>query len=133
MNKWTFFGVDPKSHKEILITDIQEIKVQRENHLKFEPSPNPYNPEDYDVMDKIRKRQILKDTRLAKLKVALLKSQDGRCLKCSEIIDLEEEAVEIDHIIPKAEGGKDSRKNLMVLHKLCHQAKTSWERKWRAY
>jgi 5-methylcytosine-specific restriction endonuclease McrA len=31
------------------------------------------------------------------------------------------------------EGGKDTFKNTVILHKVCHEKKTSWERKWRAY
>jgi 5-methylcytosine-specific restriction endonuclease McrA len=112
-----------------LITDIQEIKVSRENVLKFYPSPNPYNPDDYALMDKAMKRAILKDQRLSKLKRKLLASQNGLCAICGEIINLDEEAVERDHIVPKMEGGKDTFKNMAILHKVCHQKKTSWERK----
>jgi RNA-directed DNA polymerase len=49
------------------------------------------------------------------------------------LFELELEALEIDHILPKADGGTDKWKNLVILHKECHQKKTSWERKWRAY
>jgi RNA-directed DNA polymerase len=40
--------------------------------------------------------------------------------------------VEIDHIIEKADGGTDKKKNLQVIHKTCHDQKTAWARKARA-
>jgi 5-methylcytosine-specific restriction endonuclease McrA len=80
-------------------------------------------------MDKAMKRAILKDQRLSKLKLRLLAKQNGLCVKCGEPINLEEEASERDHIIPKMEGGKDTFKNTVILHKVCHEKKTSWERK----
>jgi len=33
--------------------------------------------------------------------------------------------VEIDHIIEKADGGTDKKKNLQVIHKTCHDQKNS--------
>lgn len=132
LNNWTFFG-NSKS-KEILICDIQEIKVNRENELKFYPeSPNPYNPEDYDKIDSRLKRQIKNDQRVSKLKLNLLRKQDGLCVICGQIINLDEEPVERDHIIPLSEGGADTTRNTVVIHKVCHQQKTSWERKWKAF
>ena len=35
---------------------------------------------------------------------------------------------EVDHIIPKAEGGKDDYKNLQLLHRHCHHQKTAEDR-----
>jgi 5-methylcytosine-specific restriction endonuclease McrA len=110
---------------EVLIVDIQEILVNRVNHLRFDNSPNPYNPKDYSIMDKAMKRLAKLDTRLSKLKVQLLIQQDGVCPRCGEVINLDVEAVERDHIIPKAEGGEDTKKNTVLLHKTCHQQKTA--------
>jgi len=69
------------------------------------------------------------EQRLAKLKLELLVKQAGRCAICGGEIDLEQEAVEVDHIIPKADGGKDIRRNMALLHIECHRRKTNWERK----
>ena len=118
---------------ETLIVDLQEILRKQENTMKFNPSPNPYNPEDYEAFDTVLKRRLIKDARLSKQRQKLLAMQDGICPMCSTIIDLNEESVEVDHIMPKSEGGGDNLKNLAVLHKECHLKKTSWERKWRAY
>jgi RNA-directed DNA polymerase len=130
-NKWTFFGMN--HGKEVLLTDIQEILVTRENTLKFDPSPNPYNPADYDVMDKAMKRRIKKEILLSKLKQKLLVKQNGLCPLCGEIIDLNLEEAERDHIIPKAMDGKDTIKNTMLVHKTCHLKKSAQDRKHIAY
>lgn len=98
--------------------------MKHENELPFNPSPNPYNPEDYKKIDSRLKRQIKNDERLSKLKQNLLRSQDGMCIVCGKVIILEEEQVERDHIIPLSEGGKDTFKNTAIIHKVCHQRKT---------
>jgi 5-methylcytosine-specific restriction endonuclease McrA len=108
-----------------LLCDIQEILVSRENQLPFNPSPNPYNPDDAKHIDSRLKRQIKNDQRLSKLKINLLRVQDGYCPICGEIIIFEEERVERDHIVPISEGGKDTFKNTVLIHKICHERKTS--------
>jgi 5-methylcytosine-specific restriction endonuclease McrA len=113
----------------VLIADIQEVKVSHSNALKFEPSPNPYNPDDYEAMDKAIRLDLKKSVRLNAMKQKLVIKQQGRCVKCGELFELEKEEIEMDHIVPKADGGTDKLKNLVVLHKECHQKKTSWERK----
>ncbi|RCJ20720.1 hypothetical protein A6S26_26145 [Nostoc sp. ATCC 43529] len=36
--------------------------------------------------------------------------------------------LEVDHIIPKAKGGKDTYSNFQLLHRHCHDTKTSQDR-----
>ncbi|MDB9370394.1 group II intron reverse transcriptase/maturase [Nodularia spumigena CS-586/05] len=54
----------------------------------------------------------------------LLKSQKGKCTHCG-LYFRESHVLEIDHIIPKILGGKDEYKNLQILHKHCHDEKTT--------
>ncbi|MDJ0595904.1 MAG: group II intron reverse transcriptase/maturase [Pleurocapsa sp. MO_226.B13] len=54
---------------------------------------------------------------------SLLKKQKGKCKWC-ELIFRENDAIEIDHIIPTAAGGKDEYKNLQLLHGHCHDEKS---------
>jgi len=65
---------------------IQEIKVKRESLLKFNPSPNPYDPLDQNVMDKKLRKLAMADLRLTKIKQRLLARQDGICPICGEIL-----------------------------------------------
>ena len=54
----------------------------------------------------------------------LLKKQKGKCTFCGQYFTPEDIA-EIDHIIPTSLGGKDEYKNLQLLHRHCHDIKTS--------
>lgn len=107
--------------------------VKREQILEFEPSPNPYNPEDYAKIERKLKLRIIADVRLTKQKQKLALIQGGLCTICNQFLNLEEEELEVDHILAKKDGGTDKLKNLAVVHKMCHLKKSSWERKWRAY
>ncbi len=55
---------------------------------------------------------------------SLLKKQKGKCIHC-ELYFREEDVLEIDHITPKNLGGKDEYKNLQILHRHCHDMKTT--------
>jgi RNA-directed DNA polymerase len=54
----------------------------------------------------------------------LLKKQKGKCTHCG-LFFLEDDVMEVDHIIPKSKGGKDEYKNLQLLHRHCHDTKTA--------
>lgn len=57
----------------------------------------------------------------------LLKQQQGTCKACG-LHFTEEDPIEVDHIIPKAQGGKETRDNLQLLHRHCHTRKTARDR-----
>jgi RNA-directed DNA polymerase len=59
-------------------------------------------------------------TRVSKL----LKQQKGKCTHCDSYFR-ENDVLEVDHIIPKSKGGKDEYKNLQLLHRHCHDQKTT--------
>jgi len=63
-------------------------------------------------------------TRVAKL----LKRQKGKCSHCG-LYFKDEDVLEIDHIIPRSEGGKDQYKNYQLLHRHCHHKKTAEDTK----
>ncbi|MHC5827442.1 MAG: HNH endonuclease, partial [Nostoc sp.] len=54
----------------------------------------------------------------------LLKKQKGKCTHCGMYFR-ESDVLEIDHITPKSLGGKDDYKNLQILHRHCHDEKTT--------
>jgi RNA-directed DNA polymerase len=56
-----------------------------------------------------------------------MKHQEGKCARCGLYIK-GEDVVEVDHIVPKAEGGKDYDKNLQLLHRHCHHEKSAEDR-----
>nr|WP_235018638.1 group II intron maturase-specific domain-containing protein [Tolypothrix sp. NIES-4075] len=54
----------------------------------------------------------------------LLKKQKGKCPHCG-LYFKEDDVLEIDHIIPRSQGGKEEYKNLQLLHRHCHDVKTA--------
>lgn len=56
----------------------------------------------------------------------LLKTQKGLCNWC-KLPFWDGEIFEVDHIIPRSQGGLDTYKNLQLLHRHCHDAKTAKE------
>jgi len=54
----------------------------------------------------------------------LIKKQQGQCNWCKQDFKTGDKW-EVDHIIPKSEGGKDSYDNLQLLHRHCHDQKTA--------
>jgi RNA-directed DNA polymerase len=54
----------------------------------------------------------------------LIKRQKGKCAYC-ELHFREEDVMEVDHKIPKSQGGKDKYDNWQLLHRHCHDTKTA--------
>jgi len=110
---------------------VQEILVNFENTLQFEESINPYNPDAYEYFLRRNRSSIIKNIQYNKQKLELLKKQDGLCALCGGKVDGSEK-VEVDHILAKAYGGSDKKKNLRLVHQTCHQQKTATERRQQA-
>jgi RNA-directed DNA polymerase len=56
----------------------------------------------------------------------LLKQQQGRCRACG-LYFADGDNIEVDHSLPKKQGGSDARDNLQLLHRHCHDTKTARE------
>ncbi|MDZ7960184.1 MAG: group II intron reverse transcriptase/maturase [Aulosira sp. DedQUE10] len=54
----------------------------------------------------------------------LLKKQKGKCTHC-DLFFRESDVLEVDHKIPKSQGGKDIYDNFQLLHRHCHDTKTA--------
>ena len=93
-----------------------------ERHIKIEGSRSPYDG-DWRYWSKRRGEYPGTPKRVA----TLMKRQKGKCTRCGLYIK-DEDVVEVDHIVPKAEGGKDQYKNLQLLHRHCHHQKTAEDR-----
>ena len=61
----------------------------------------------------------------------LTKNQKGKCARCG-LYFKDGDVQEVDHIIPKAEGGKNEYKNFQLLHRHCHHKKTAEDRQRQA-
>lgn len=58
----------------------------------------------------------------------LLKRQKGKCTLCKQNFT-SFDRMEVDHIVPKRSGGRDTYDNLQLLHRQCHVNKTASEAK----
>ena len=62
----------------------------------------------------------------------LLKRYKGKCPACG-LMFVGNDLIEVDHIIPKKEGGTDKFDNLQPLHRHCHDVKTAQDRDSKPY
>jgi len=97
-------------------------------HSKFECSSTDYvkvkgdkSPYDGDLV--YWSSRMGKNPDLPSRVSILLKGQKGKCSHC-EFTFRNEDVMEVDHIVPRAIGGKDEYKNLQLLHRHCHDVKT---------
>ena len=88
-------------------------------HIKVKGEASPYNG-DWSYWSKRRGEYPGTPTRVAKL----IKRQKGICPHCG-LYFTDTDIVEVDHIVPKSLGGKDTYNNLQLLHKHCHDTKTT--------
>ena len=93
-----------------------ETEIKRHQLVKPEASPYDGN---WTYWSKRRGEYPGTPTRVAKL----LKKQKGKCPICGQHFT-PDDLIEVDHIIPKSQGGKDTYKNYQALHRHCHDAKS---------
>lgn len=89
---------------------VRHIKVKGTKHV-------------YDGDKVYWSKRGYKDPTISTRVQKLLKKQNGICLWCNHHFEFDE-VMEIDHIKPKKEGGKDVYANLQLLHGHCHDTKT---------
>ena len=93
-----------------------ETEIKR--HTLVKPEASPYDG-NWTYWSKRRGTYTGTPTRVAKL----LKKQKGICPQCKQHFT-PEDLIEVDHIIPKSKGGKDTYNNLQALHRHCHDVKS---------
>ena len=107
---WTF------ASNEIRILYHSDIEIQRHAKVKGESSI-------YDGNLTYWATRMGKHPGINPKKAKLLRKQKGKCRYCGLIFKNIKD-MEVDHIIPKALGGKDSYDNFQLLHIHCHDTKT---------
>lgn len=95
--------------------------ISSRKHVKVKDVESPYNPDS----------AIYWTNRMAKYSPFpssiryLFKAQRGKCTLCGETFTTADaDDWEIDHIIPRSEGGPNTYSNLQLVHKTCHLQKT---------
>ncbi|XDE61069.1 group II intron reverse transcriptase/maturase [Arthrospira platensis BEA 1257B] len=88
-------------------------------HTLIRPEATPYDG-NWTYWATRKGQAIDTPNRVAKL----LKKQKGKCTWCGQYFT-PSDIVEVDHIVPRSQGGKDEYKNLQLLHRHCHDDKTA--------
>ena len=88
-------------------------------HTKVRGNKSPYDGNMPYWAGRLRKHPEL-PTRVAKL----LKIQKGKCSHCG-LTFREGDIWEVDHVVPRSSDGKDVYSNLQLLHRHCHDTKTT--------
>ncbi|HEY9710886.1 MAG TPA: reverse transcriptase domain-containing protein, partial [Oculatellaceae cyanobacterium] len=94
-----------------------ETKIVRHVKVKGDASP-------YDADHVYWSTRMGKNPEMPKRVATLLKRQKGKCTHCG-LYFREDDVMEVDHRIPRANGGKDSYENWDLLHRHCHDTKTT--------
>lgn len=120
-----YFGTKGKSScvfraitegKNLLLTYHSDSHIQKFVKVKGEVSP--YNGDLTYWATRMGKSAEL-PTRVSKL----LKKQNGKCTECFMHFR-DRDVIEVDHILPRSQGGKDAYENYQLLHRHCHDIKT---------
>lgn len=116
-DKWHF----SPSHSDTRLGFHSETRIKR--HVKIQGNRSPYDG-DWVYWSTRLGRHPGMSPRVA----LLLKRQDSRCAGCG-LHFTEREVLEVDHILPKSQSGKDVSTNWQLLHGHCHDGKTAEDRR----
>lgn len=122
-DNWVLVGKEKDKNgtlNEIFLPKLSWIKLKKWVKVKGNKSP-------FDGDHIYWARRMSTYRRLPTRVSKLLKLQKGICPLCKTHF-LIDSVTEVDHILPKALGGKDTYTNLQLLHKHCHIKKTRIDR-----
>ena len=112
---WTF---QPPHNRVRLVSHAHTL---HQRHVKVQGTRSPYDG-DWIYWSTRLGRHPETPPRVARL----LHQQRGKCRACG-LHFMEGDTIEVDHIIPKIQGGHDRWDNLQLLHRHCHARKTANE------
>jgi RNA-directed DNA polymerase len=112
-DRWVF--MDKESNKELFLWKLSWTPIKRHVMVKQRSSPD-----DPKLREYWRERQSKKSRYLFKTRSILWGKQKGKCKVCMDNID-NGERLEVHHILPRKQGGKDNIDNLVMLHTNCHR------------
>ena len=121
--KVIFSSNAPKGGKPMMLFTHNEVRIQRFTKVKGEQSP--YDG-DWTYWGKRMGNYPNINARIQ----ILLKRNNAKCNWCGLRFKPQDE-LDVDHITPKIDGGKNEIKNLQLLHRHCHHEKTGLENQQR--
>ena len=116
-DNWVFSTREEGANPLRLLTH-REFECGSNDYVKVKGDKSPYDGDLIYWSSRMGKNPAL-PSRIS----ILLKWQKGKCSHC-EFTFRNEDVMEVDHIVPRAIGGKDEYKNLQLLHRHCHDVKT---------
>nr|YP_009054587.1 hypothetical HNH homing endonuclease [Bracteacoccus aerius]AIK29074.1 hypothetical HNH homing endonuclease [Bracteacoccus aerius] len=116
--KWVFFGT--KGAAKLTLYDIANVHISRHTLGR---DLNPYLPENIKYFRKRCKGGALSGGLWDNRSQQLLKREGYLCPVCESPIVFGQD-VEVHHKLAKKDGGNDTNKNLVVLHRECHKQVT---------
>jgi RNA-directed DNA polymerase len=116
-NNWVFTTREEGANP-LRLLQHSEFECSSTDYVKVKGDKSPY---DGDLV--YWSSRMGKNPDLPSSVSKLLKWQKGKCPHC-EFIFRNEDVMEVNHIVPRAIGGKDEYKNLQLLHRHCHDVKT---------
>lgn len=111
-NNWTF------ATKESVMVNHIDYSYPLSEYKKVRGDASPFETDQIYWAKRLATNNVYN-----KRVTILLKAQKGICKWCNEQF-YHDEILEVDHIIPISQGGKDVYKNLQLLHRHCHDTKT---------
>ncbi len=114
-DNWVF-ATRQEGSKPMRLLKHSSINITRYVKVKSEASP-------YDGNLVYWSSRMGKHPEMSVRTASLLKRQKGKCAHCGLWFN-EQDVIELDHIIPKAIGGRNEYKNWQLLHRHCHDEKT---------
>ena len=117
MDNWVFGN--KYEGQEVYLYKHQQTPITRHTKVKGIASP-------YDGNNTYWASRMGKHPEMKKSKAEMLKKQKGKCTWCNLTFQ-EGDIIEDDHIIPKSIGGKNQKDNRQLLHRHCHDEKSSIE------
>ncbi len=115
-SNWVF-ATRSEGKNPIRLLKHSAIEIKRHVKVKGESSP-------YDGNLVYWSSRMGNNPEMPKRVSTLLKKQKGKCAQCG-LTFREGDVMEVDHRIPKSQGGKDSYDNWDLLHRHCHDTKTA--------
>ncbi|MEG4397354.1 group II intron reverse transcriptase/maturase [Microcoleus sp. BROC3] len=114
-NNWVFATGEGNNPLKLIQHSSTEIK----RYVKVKGMASPYDGDWIYWSSRMGVHPEI-PARVAKL----LKRQKGKCTHCDNYFK-DGDSIEVDHIIPKSKGGKESYDNWQLLHRHCHDTKTA--------
>lgn len=119
-NPWSFATWEKGLRHTAHLAQYKETPIIRHEKVKGQCSP-------YDGNLVYWSNRMGKHPEMAIRTAKLLKLQKGKCQHCG-LTFRDGDQFNIDHIIPLSQGGSDIYDNLQLLHKHCHDIKSSQDR-----